>query len=84
MFKYWRFKRFMKKQKKYNASLQAWLLVKGDHINDRLERYAHSVRLHNNLISRDDFLKFVKDMQVMISSELTYQKYEDEEEKEKC
>ena len=66
----------------YNANVQGWLLTKSDRINHRIEKFAQSVKLHNNTIAAKDFLEFVKAMQIMIAQELTYQKYAEESKSE--
>ena len=71
------------RSKTYNANVQGWLLTKSDRINRRIEKFAQSVKLHNNTIAAKDFLEFVKAMQIMIAQELTYQKYTEESTKEK-
>ena len=73
-----------KRDKSYNANIQGWLLTKSDRINKRIEKFSQSVKKHNNLIAVKDFLEYNKAIQIMIAQELTYQKYEEEKEEEKC
>ena len=72
-----------KRDKSYNANVQGWLLTKSDRINKRIEKFSQSVKLHNNLIAREDFLEYNKAIQIMIAQELTYQKYQEETENKK-
>ncbi len=68
-------------EKTYNANIKGWLLTKSDRINTRLEKFSHTVKTQNSTIAVKDFLKFVKDVQIMIAQELTYQKYCEEHKK---
>lgn len=65
-------------QKTYNAGFQGWLLTKSDRINQRIEKFAQTVKKQNTTIDVKDFMKFVKSVQILIAQELTYQKYEEE------
>ena len=73
-------------KKTYNANIQGWLLIRGDHICDRIEKYKKCVRLHNNAISDKDFMKFVADIEGVIHENLCYrtmqQNLEDEKRRE--
>ena len=60
----------------YEANIQGWLLVRGDHICDRIEKYKKCVRLHNNKISADDFMKFTADIESIIRENLSYRTME--------
>lgn len=83
MLKFWKFKKEMQ-SKPYNASIKGWILTKSDRINQRMEDYKLVVSKQNSTIDIKDFNKFVKNMQIMIAQELTYQKYLKETEEKKC
>ena len=69
-------------EKTYNATVQAWLLTRGDHICDRIGDYTKSVKLHNNLISADDFLKFTHTVENIVRDELAYRTLEQRKKEE--
>jgi len=68
-------------EKKYNANIKGWLLTKSDRINARLEKRAKIIKTQNSMVYVKDVNKFVKDIQIMIAQELTYQKYCEEHKK---
>ena len=70
---YFYFERGQKEvERTYEANIQGWLLVRGDHICDRIEKYKKCVRLHNNKISADDFMKFTANIESIVRENLSY------------
>ena len=55
-----------------DVNVQGFLLVKSDRINNRIEKYASTVKKQNTLIDIKDFAKFVKGVQILIAQELSY------------
>lgn len=55
-----------------DVNVQGFLLVKSDRINNRIEKYANTVKKQNTLIDIKDFAKFVKGVQILIAQELSY------------
>lgn len=47
------------------------LLIKSRRINDRIDKYSFKFIERNTHITKDDFKKFVKDIEIMIAQELT-------------
>lgn len=80
---YINYKQYEATVRTWNANVQGWLLVKCDHLCDRLEAYAKCVRLHNNMISGEDFLKFVNYYRQIVVDELVYRPYKEERGKQK-
>ena len=73
------YKRYECTIKTYNANVQGWMLVKGDHICDRVGKYSKCVKLHNNLISAEDFLSFINKIELIVRDELVYRPYREED-----
>ncbi len=55
-----------------DVNVQGFLLAKSDRINNRIEKYANTVKKQNTLIDIKDFAKFVKGVQILIAQELSY------------
>ena len=47
------------------------MLIKSRRINDRIDKYAYKFLERKNGITRDEFKRFVKDIEIMIAQQLT-------------
>ena len=72
MFKWLRFKRFMKQKKSFDANVQTFCLTKSDRINRRIEAITNSYIRETRTVTKKDVKSLSKAIQIMIAQELTY------------